>query len=126
LHVEQVGMAHGQAQAPQAELGVAFRPGGEEGHRLVAADVEGADDQAPSPEHRPQPAQQVCLLLERGGVAPVHVEQFGAQQADGLGPLLEGGGQLLGAADVGRHLDPPAVPGGGRALPGEFPERRTG
>ena len=72
----------------------------EVGDLLIAAHIEGADDDRGALEGRGDLTVSLELLLLGGKLGGVHEEELGAEQTDGLGVVLESVGDVLGAADV--------------------------
>ena len=67
---------------------------------LVAAHVERADDDRSALERAGDLAVGVELLLLGGKLGGVHEQELGAEQADGLGVVIERVGHVIGVADV--------------------------
>ena len=99
-----------QADPADAEEGVVLRRHRQGRQRLVGARVERAHDQRPPVERDRDPPQGLGLLVLVGELGRAQEQELGAQQADALGAQLDRAGGLAGAAEVGEHLDPGAVP----------------
>ena len=89
---------------PVAEKRVVLRRNVEVGHRLVAADIHSADDNAAPVSRLQRLAKYVVELVFRGRAGPVHIEHFGAEQAYRLRAVVEGRRRLYRMGDIGRHF----------------------
>ena len=67
---------------------------------LVATHVERTDDDRSALERTGDLAVGVELLLLGGKLGGVHEQELGAEQADGLGVMIERVGHIIGVADV--------------------------
>ena len=67
---------------------------------LVATHIERADDDRSALERARDLAVGVKLLLLRRKLGRVHEQEFGTEQADSLGVVIERVGHVIGVADV--------------------------
>ena len=82
----------------------------QERQRLVGAGVERADDQRTAAAARSAISVSAATCSSSlGGVGAVVEEELRAQQPDALGALRDRQLRVVGVADVGEHLDAPAV-----------------
>ena len=109
LGAQQLRPREANANPAQAQRRVLFMRQRQIGHRLVAAYVQGADDQRPAIQRLGDRlvGGQLLGLVRRGGA--VEEQEFGAQQAAALGAGLDRGQGLAGGAQVGEDLDPRSV-----------------
>ncbi|EAU68532.1 hypothetical protein STIAU_7384 [Stigmatella aurantiaca DW4/3-1] len=109
LRAQQLGVAQGDAHAPQAEHRVLL--GGQRQVRqgLVAADIERADDQGTVLEGVGDLLVLGRLLVFGGRGEPLQEEELAAQQATTLGPLCGRRRRVSWPAEVGEDLDADAV-----------------
>ena len=107
-----VWLVEADPDAAQAEEGVFLFRERQVGQRLVAADIQGADDQwTATAEHFGDGAVGVGLLVLAGSLIALVEQELGAQQADALaagGDCRQG---VVGVADIGDDFDPVAVAG---------------
>ena len=78
-------------------------------HRLIAADIHGADNNATSFGGLQRLAENVVQLALARLAGPVHIEHFSAEQADGLRAVAEGGLRFNGVGNVGGNLKANAI-----------------
>ena len=108
------GAGQREPDAPEAQERVELLADLDSGNLLVPSHIEGADHHEMVPEgaqHRPV---GLVLLLLGDRTGSVEEQELGPEQAHSLGARFHGPGGIGVRADVGRHLDPGAVPGQGR------------
>jgi hypothetical protein len=79
------------------------------GGQLVVADIQGADGHRPPAHGLDDLAQDLVLLVLGRQVGAVHIEEFGAQQADPGGAGLDRVLDLARQFEIGEQPDAPAV-----------------
>ena len=116
LGLEDIDALEAETDGAPAEEGVELLGHVEGAHELVAAQVEGADDDAVRHGALGDGAIGLVLLLLTGEVGFVEVEEFRAIQADALGAVLLDGVHVAGEFDVRAEDDVAAVERGGGGL----------
>ena len=120
LRCDDPGVRRVGADRAEAEEGVAFLGEVQVRDRLVAADIEGADDHRARAGQACRRGEDLGLLVLGGRLRAVHEQQLGAEEADAFGARGERVLHLGERRDVGADLDAPAVGrrgvAGGRAL----------
>ena len=109
LAADQVLVLAVETHGAIAEIGVVLMRQRQVGQGLVAADIEGADDDRPAPGRARRPAVGLVLFVFAGRRFAVEEEKLAAEKSDGFGSLPPGRLQFRRAADVGRDLHPDAV-----------------
>src|SRR5579862_544958 len=104
LGLEHVGLLEAEPDGPGAQEGVGLALEGAVVRHLVRAQVEGADDDAPVAQEAHGPRVRFLVVLLRGVEVVPQVEEFGAVEADALGPVGERRRDLLRRLDVGEDL----------------------
>ena len=80
-------------------------------HRLIAADVHGTDNNATPFGGLQRLAENVIQLAFARFTGSVHIEHFGAEQADGLRAIAKGRLCFNGVGNVGGNFQTNAVGG---------------
>jgi hypothetical protein len=115
LGAEHRRLVEADPDAAQAEEGVFLFRERQVGQRLVAADIQGADDQrTAAAEHFGDGAVGSGLLVLAGSLIALVEQELGAQQSYALATGGDGRQGVVGVADIGDDFDPVAVAGLGR------------
>jgi hypothetical protein len=114
LRAEEVRAGEAEAEAAQAEERVGLVRQVEGGKGLVAADVEGAQDEGPAAEALQEAAIDAVLLFLVRQVGAAHEEELGAEQADAVARPQEVVRHGLGVVDIEHDGDGPSVGRDGR------------
>ena len=108
LAVKHLRLRQAQADGAQPERGI-----GSHALRgvdpLVRAQVEGADGDRAAVHFLDHAAIGFELLILIGQVAAVQIEELGAEQADAVGAVFPGAGDVVGKLDVGVQFDAGSV-----------------
>lgn len=109
LCVEHLGVREPDADSAQAERGILFRGDRKIRRRLVAADVEQADDQRAAVERGGYALVIGGLFLDARRAVAFEEEEFGAQQPAAFGAVADRGLGVVGRAEIGEGFDADAV-----------------
>ena len=92
-----------------AKEGVVFRRDIEIGHRLIAADIHGANDNAAAVRRFQRLAKNIIKFIFGRRAGPVHIQHFGTEQAHRLRAVAKRRGGFNGVGNIGRHLQTQAI-----------------
>ena len=109
LRGEQIGPAHAQAQRAHAQKWIVLVRHVEVGQRLIAANVDRANDHRAAGHGFERAAIGGVLLVFAGRRGAVEKQEFGAEQPDPLGAMLQRQARLIRVADVGPQRQPVAI-----------------
>ena len=112
LGAEHRRLVEADPDAAQSQEGVFLFRERQVGQRLVAADIQGADDQrTATAEHFGDGAVGSGLLVLAWGLIALVEQELGAQQSDTLAAGGDRRQGVVGVADIGDDFDPVAVAG---------------